>query len=238
MRRAVAAVLGFGVLALVAPAPAGAASVELMVVGKSRVLRKAAPVKLRARTVRVGGRRCAVGRATPLSVLAGARLPMRLKDYGSCSRSAADAGALYVRKVGPDRARGRDGWVYKVGHRLGTTGAADPSGPFGNGRLRRGQRVLWFWCALVAGRCPLTLEVRPEATQVAAGAALRVTVAGYDDDSARVAVGGATVRLGTSVTTTDGDGVAVVSAPAAGRVRLTAERDGMIRSFPRRITVR
>ena len=43
--------------ALAAPAGAGAASVELMVVGKSRVLREAAPAKLRARSVRVGGHR-------------------------------------------------------------------------------------------------------------------------------------------------------------------------------------
>ena len=117
-----------------------------MVVGKTRVLREAAPVKLRARSVRVGGRRCAVGRATPLSALAGTRLRLRLRDYGSCSRSPADAGSLYVRQVGPDRAGGPRGWVYKVGHRAGTTGAADPSGPFGTGRRLRGGRLLWFWC--------------------------------------------------------------------------------------------
>src|SRR5215212_11192198 len=117
-------------LALVLAVPAGsAASVELLVVGKTRVLREAAPVRLKARSVRVGGHRCAVGKATPLSVLAGTRLALRLRDYGSCGRSPADAGSLYVRKVGRDRARGSRGWVYKLGHRAGTTGAADPSGP-------------------------------------------------------------------------------------------------------------
>ena len=124
------------VLVLAVPAPAGAATVELMVVGKERVLREAGPVKLKSRSVRVGGRRCAVGRATPLSALAGTRLKLGFRDYGSCGRSPRDAGALYVKRIGSERARGADGWVYKVGRRAGTTGAADPSGPFGRGKLQ------------------------------------------------------------------------------------------------------
>jgi hypothetical protein len=237
MRRSV---LAFGVLTFaLGAAPAGAASVQVMVVGKERVLREAGPVRLKPRSVRVGGRRCAVGRATPLSVLAGTRLPLRLKDYGSCGSSAADAGALYVRQIGPDPARGQDGWVYKVGHRLGTTGAADPSGSFGTGRaLRGGQRVLWFWCEIDAGRCPLTLEVRPAATRVRPDAALAVRVVGYDDFGARRGIAGATVRLGSSVAITDGLGVARVTAPASGAARLVAEREGMVRSFPRRVVIR
>ena len=62
MRRALLVALA---LALGAPAGAGAATVEVMVVGKQRVLREPARVKLKPRWVRVGGRRCAVGRATP-----------------------------------------------------------------------------------------------------------------------------------------------------------------------------
>jgi hypothetical protein len=228
------------VLALAAPAGAGAASVELMVVGKQRVLREAAPVKLRARSVRVRGRRCAVGRATPLSVLAGTRLRMRVQDYGSCGRSPADAGALYVTQVGPDRRGGPRGWVYKVGRRAGTTGAADPSGPFGTGRrLRDGQRVLWFWCVQdrVTG-CQRTLEARPERPTVAPGAPLRVTVRGYDDNGRGVPAAGALVRLGGAQALTGADGVATVTAPAEpGPLALTAERHGMVRSFPRRVVV-
>jgi len=231
--------LAVGLLGLLLPAPAGAASVELMVVGKSRVLREAAPMKLRARSVRVGGRRCAVGRATPLSVLAGTRLRMRLQDYGRCGGSPRDAGALYVTQVGPDRRGGPAGWVYKVGHRAGTTGAGDPSGPFGTGRrLRDGQRLLWFWCVQDAGRqCQRTLEVRPSAVRAAPGAPVRVMVSGYDDNGRGVRVAGATVRLGSSLATTDADGVAVVTAPASGAARLVAEREGMVRSFPRRVVV-
>ena len=148
MRRLVLVAL---LLALAVPAPAGAASVQLMVVGKTRVLREAGPV--RAEGAVGAGRRAALrGRAaTPLSVLAGTRLKLRLRDYGACGRSARDAGSLYVRAVAGERAQGAAGWVYKVGRRAGTTGAADPSGPFGHGRLKRGARVLWFWCAQTGG---------------------------------------------------------------------------------------
>ena len=228
-------------VSLAAPAQsARPASVQVMVVGKTRVLRDAAPVALRARSVRVHGRRCAVGRATPLSALAGTRLRLRLQDYGSCGRSPADAGALYVTQVGPDRRGGARGWVYKVGHRAGTTGAADPSGPFGTGRrLRAGQRVLWFWCVQDRGQqCQRTLEARPERWTVAPDAPLRVTVRGYDDNGRGVPVAGAIVRLAGAEAVTGADGVAVVTAPArAGAARLTAERDGMVRAFPRRVVV-
>jgi len=229
-------VLAFVALALVVPAPAGAASVQLMVVGKTRVLREAGPVRLKARSVRVGGRRCAVGR-TPLSVLAGTRLSLRLRDYGSCGKSARDAGSLYVRAVAGERAKGAAGWVYKVGRRAGTTGAADPSGPFGRGRLKRGARVLWFWCAQTGGEaCQRTLEVS-SAGSVAAGGMLAVTVRGYDDNGNGVPVAGATVRLGSATAVTDASGVAQVVAPGAGRYRLIAERNGMVRSWPQKVSV-
>ncbi len=228
--------LAAAVFALAVPAPAGAASVQLMVVGKTRVLREAGPVRLKPRSVRVGGRRCALGR-TPLSVLAATRLKVRLRDYGACGRSARDAGSLYVRAVAGERAKGASGWVYKVGRRAGTTGAADPSGPFGHGRLKRGARVLWFWCAQTGGEaCQRTLEVS-SAGSVGAGGMLAVTVRGYDDNGNGVPVAGATVRLGAATAVTDASGVAHVVAPAAGAYRLTAERDGMVRSWPRKVTV-
>jgi hypothetical protein len=226
-------------LVLAVPAGASAASVELLVVGKTRVLHEAAPVRLKARSVRVGRHRCAVGKATPLSVLAGTRLALRLRDYGSCGRSPADAGSLYVRKVGPDRARGSRGWVYKLGHRAGTTGAADPSGPFGTGKRLRGGRLLWFWCEQNrANGCQRTLELRPDASTVAPGAPLRVTVRGYDDNGRGVAVAGALVRLGSASALTGADGAAVLTAPATpGALRATAEHAGMVRSFPERVVV-
>jgi hypothetical protein len=220
------------------PAPAGAATVELMVVGKERVLREAAPVTLKKRSVKVGGRRCAAGRATPLSVLAGTRLPLGFRDYGSCGRRVRDSGALYVRRVGPDRARGSDGWVYKVGRRAGTTGAADPSGPFGRGKLRPGARVLWFWCLQNAdSACQRTLEVTSPPT-VTLGSLLSVSVRAYDDSGRGVAVPGAVVRLGRATAETDASGAAQITAPSAGALKLTAERAGLVRSWPKKVTVR
>jgi hypothetical protein len=247
MRRA----LGLAVTALLAAAPAAssapapreaeaaAATVRTMVVGRTRVLRAARTVALRARTVRVRGRRCAAGAGTPLSVLAAAHLRMRIRDYGSCGRSARDAAGLYVVRIGSDGERGTGGWVYKVGRRVGTASAGDPAGPFGTGRgLRDGDRVLWFWCR-TAGRCQRTLEAVPERSGVAPGGALRVTVRGYDDTGGARMVAGATVRLGSARAVTGGDGTATLTAPSArGRARLVATMHGMIRSFPEAVTVR
>ena len=122
MRTLLLALLAGAVLA----APASAASVDVMVVGKRDVLVPAHAVSLKARSATVQGRRCALGKATPLSVLAGAGVPFTVRDYGSCSRRARDAGSLYVQRIGPDAARGRDGWVYKVGNRSGSAGRGRP----------------------------------------------------------------------------------------------------------------
>lgn len=225
---------------LAAPAAADArAKVDVMVVGKSAVLAGPERVALKARTARVGGKRCSIGRATPLSVLAGTGVAFSLRDYGACSRRARDAGLLYVRKVGPDRERGTDGWVYKVGRRSGSAAAADPAGSFGTGRLLRGgQRVLWFWCVKdPADSCQRTLEVTPARKRVEPGAPLSVTVRGYDEAGEGVRVAGAMVRLGDAAALTGGDGVATVTTPAAGRYRLRAEKPGMVVSFPVRVTV-
>ena len=162
----------------------------------------------------------------------------KLRDYGACSRRARDAGSLYVSKIGPDRERGRDGWVYKVGRRSGSAGAADPAGSFGTGRkLRAGQRVLWFWCVKnPADECQRTLATS-SARSVAPGAPLAVTVRGYDEAGRGVRVAGATVRLGGASAVTGADGVATVAAPAAGRYRVRAEKAGMVVSFGERVAV-
>ena len=225
---------------LCAPVPAEArAKVDLMVVGKRAVLAGPERVALKARSAKVGGERCALGRATPLSVLAGVGVAFGLTDYGSCSRRARDAGSLYVRRIGPDRERGSDGWVYKVGRRSGSAGAADPAGSFGTGRrLRGGQRVLWFWCVKDAhDLCQRTLEVAPSGKPVMAGGPLRVTVRGYDEAGSGAPVEGARVRVGDAAALTGADGVATLTAPAPGSYSVRAARTGMVISFPVRITV-
>ena len=230
MRRLVALAIAGAVLG--APAAADArARVHLMVVGKSAVLSGPKRVALVARTARVGGERCSIGRATPLSVLAGAGVSFSLKDYGACSRRARDAGSLYVRRIGPDREAGRDGWVYKVGRRAATAGAGDPGGPFGHGRLRARQRVTWFYCVR-ATDCQRTLEVRAKPT----AGGIVATVRGYDDAGDGVPVEGARVSAGavSGLTTADGR---VQLALASGTHRLVARKDGLVRSFTELVEV-
>ncbi|MBB4664743.1 hypothetical protein [Conexibacter arvalis] len=125
--------------------------VATKVVGKRGTVFGSRTVTASATTVKVGRKRCAVPAGTPLAALlaadrAGAPA-VKVADYGSCGRRAANSGGLYVTQVGSDRRRGQAGWVYAVNGRVGTAGAADPSGPFGSGRLRGGQKVVWFWCA-------------------------------------------------------------------------------------------
>jgi hypothetical protein len=220
-------------LLLALPATAESATVTTMVVGKSRVLHEAKPVRIvETRRVEVGSRRCTVNGATPLGALAALRLRMRLRDYGHCGRRPADAAGLFVTRLGPDGNRGQDGWVYKVGRKSPSTGAGDASGR----RLRGGDRLLWFWCHTQATRgCQRTLEATPDRTTAAPGESVRVSVRGYDDNGRGVPVEGATVALGAATAQTGPDGVATVTVPAAGRLRLVASKAGLVRSFPREV---
>ncbi len=225
--------------ALVCAAPAHAA--EVMVVGRDdKVLKAPKQVSLKARKLKVGARTCTVGARTPLSLLVATGLPVRARDQGVCGRSARDAGTIYVFSVAGQRERGRGGWVYKVGRRAGTAGAADPSGSFGNGRLlRSSDRVLWFWCELGATGCQRTRVARRAARTVAPGAPLRVTVSGYDDRGRGIRIAGATVGLRGATAVTDAAGVATLTAPAtAGAGSLTAQHPGSVRAAPVKVTVR
>ena len=217
-------------LLLAAPQAAQAASVTTMVAGKDRVLRSAKPVKLAdKRRVKVGSRRCTVSGRTPLGLLAATSLAIRVRDYGSCGRRPADAASLFVTRIGSDRNRGQDGWVYKVGRKVSSAGAGDRSGR----RLRAGDRLLWFYCrAQRTGGCQRTLEATPDRASAAPGEAVRVTVRGYDDQGRGIAVAGATVTLGSATATTDAAGVAQVVVPSAGRLTLGASRAGMVATFP------
>jgi hypothetical protein len=227
MRRAL---LVAALLLLAAPQAAQAASVTTMVAGKDRVLRSAKPVKLAdTRRVKVGSRRCTVSGRTPLGVLAATSLAVRVRDYGSCGRRPADAASLFVTRIGSDRNRSQDGWVYKVGRKVSSAGAGDRSGR----RLRAGDRLLWFYCrAQRTGGCQRTLEATPDRASVAPGETVSVTVRGYDDQGRGIAVAGATVTLGSATATTDAAGVAQVLVPAAGRLTLGAARTGMVPAFP------
>ena len=139
---------------------------------------------------------------------------------------------MFVQSIAGERNRGQNGWVYKVGHRAATAGAADPSGPFGRGRLEPGQRVTWFYCRLREGGCQRTLALSASAES----GTVDVTVRGYDDEGRGEPVEGATVRAGDVTALTAADGSARLALPA-GSHRLVAEKDGLIRSFPQRVAV-
>jgi hypothetical protein len=217
------------------PAAAAAPRVEVMVAGRTRVLRPATRVVARATTVRVGARRCAVAAGTPLAALAALRAPsFSLRDFGACSRrSPAASEGLFVQRIGGERNRGADGWVYKAGRRAPGLGA----GALG-ARLRAGTRLLWFWCRQGRGGCQRSLEVTASPARVAPGAPLAFTVRGYDDRGRGVAVAGALVRFAGARLRTGPDGtVAAVAPGTAGRRRVSAQAPGLVPSFPQEVVV-
>jgi hypothetical protein len=189
-------------------------------------------VSTAATSVGIGGRRCAVGSRTPLAALVRSRPGrLRFRDFGACSSRARDASGILVTGIGSDRNRGQRGWVYKVGRRAATAGAGDVAGPFGHGRLRARQRLMWFYCVRAAD-CQRTLELRTKPT---AGGVVAI-VRGYDDAGDGVPVEGAEVSTGsiTGITAADGR---VQLALTSGTHRLVARKDGLVRSFTERVEV-
>ena len=221
------------------------AAVDLMVVGRSRTLLAPRRVGLAGTSVAVAGRRCTIAAATPLAELERAArasaLNVVLHDYGHCGAATADAASLFVTQVAGDRNSGPNGWVYKVNGRAGSTGAADPGGPFGNGRrLRGGDQLVWFWCNAGAGQhCQRTLAIRLPDRTVARAAAVRVTVVGADDGGHAVAIAGAEVTLASAHATTGPSGSATLTAPAApGRYVVAATAPGLVPAFPAAVVIR
>lgn len=224
---------------------AAAPSVQSMIVGSTgAIVSPARTVTAGASAVRVGARSCAVGAATPLAVLTAVSRAggpgFALRDYGRCNSSPRNSGQLFVYSLAGQSNRGQNGWEYKVNGVSGTTGAGDPSGARGDGRLlSSGARVLWFWCQAVAGGCQRTLEVSPATTIVSRGAPLSVFVSGRDNEGRGVPIARAIVTLGTDFASTGSGGRASLIAPSApGRYQVSAGRPGLVPSFPETIVVR
>lgn len=191
-------------------------------------------VRASATFVRASGRRCAVRRGTPLAALVRARPGrLRLRDFGSCSASVRDGGGLFVSGIGGELNRGKAGWVYKIGSRAGTAGAAGPNGPFGRGLLRSRARVLWFYCR-DASACQRTLATAPQAL---GGGGVAVRVIAYDDEGRGAPAVGATVFVGGASAVTGPDGVAQLTV-APGTYPVRAEQSGLVRSFTETLVVR
>lgn len=221
-----------------AAAKQGEPVVEQLVVFRNQREVYGERVRARRATVDVGKRACAVAAATPLAALLRAKRlgKMRLRDYGSCSRKPADSSGLFVRAIRRDRNRGLNGWVYKVGAKLATAGAADPAGPFGNGRLRSRQQVVWFYCVFHEGSCQRSLGVDVELSS--GGATVAVT--GYDDSGEGKAIAGATVTARTAGAApvrrvTDSAGKATLPLAAGATYAVRARKKGLIPSFPEEV---
>lgn len=216
-------------LAVAAPPAAAAPTVRQLVVQKDGTARQG-KVTARKAHVHIHGDDCAVPSATPLAALLLSGQPgIKLHDYGSCSGRARDAGGLFVRSLGGDANKGADGWVYKVGKRWAPAGAADPAGPFGNGRLKDGAQVTWFYCRSDAQKpgCQRTLAVM---ASMGAGGEVHVHVVGYDDRGHGTPAANATVHAGEVEAKTDADGNADL-ALGPGRHFVYATKKGAIRSF-------
>jgi hypothetical protein len=222
MRRA--ARIGVAAAFLFAAAPAAADVNQLVVFRSGQAVQKLA--KAAGTQARVGSRSCAVPADTALAALLRSKVgPVRLHDYGSCSAKPADAAGLYVRRIRRDAAHGASGWVYKVGNKVASAGAADPSGPFGNGRLKPSARITWFYCHMKATGCQRTLAITK--VEPAGGGQVRVTVKAFDDRGKGKPSAGATVHAGTATAKTDKHGVATITASGG----VFAERKGLVRSF-------
>lgn len=213
------------VASLVAAAPAAAAapSVQLMVVGKTRMLKAPGAVTAKGTSVKIGRRRCRVAAGTALAALIDARLRPRVSNVAGC-----DPASMFVTKIGPDANRGIAGWQYKIGHASPSYSAGETAG-----RLRRGQRLLWFWCAR-ANACQHTLDFVLRSNRLTG--MTRVTVTGYDDNGHGTRVAGAAVHLdGGPAVMTGRDGTATIAVPP-GRHTLYASKAGLIQSFPQALT--
>jgi hypothetical protein len=215
-----------GVAVLVAAAPAGAAGprVRAMVVDRSGdVIAGVRSVRLDAFTFD----RCRIREGLPLAALRELRVGFRAR--GDCA-------SLYVFQVGSERARRQQGWVYKVGTRNGSAGAADPSGPFGNGPIRSGAEVVWFWCRR-ATNCQRTLTITGE-RHVARGGRMRLRVRGYDDFGRSRVIRGARVSFGSRSVRTNRRGLVDVRMSRSGLYRVRASKDGLVPAFPIGVRVR
>jgi len=221
--------VAIALLAVAAP-PAAAASaaaakpptVAMMVVGKTRTLMAARSVALKANSIKIGRRRCAVAAGTALTGLIDARLKPRVTNVAGC-----DPASMFVDKIGPDANRGIAGWEYKVGHASPSPSAGDPGG-----RLRAGQQLVWFWCTR-ASACQRTLALSVSGNRLSA--ATRVTVTGYDDNGHGTRIAGATVHVDSTTAVTGADGTATVLL-TPGRHTLFATKTGLVQSFPTVVT--
>jgi hypothetical protein len=213
----------------------GAPPIDQMVVFRSGKVLVDEGYRAKRTTATVSKRTCGIAAATAMAALVRSDPgPIGFHDYGDCTRRPADSAGLFVKAIRGERNRAQDGWVYKVGRKLATAGAADPAGSFGSGRLRSGADVIWFYCRQFStGSCQRSLELETEFD----GGRLTVTVRGYDDAGDGVEIAGATVHAGGETAKTDAGGQAALTLKR-GRHDVYAAKQGAIRSFTKRVTIK
>lgn len=230
--------------ARVAALPGAGPSIEMMIVGAGNVsLMQPVDMTVPSWTVETSRGVCGVEEGTPLAALADAHRAggpaFAVRDYGHCTSSPRNSGQLFVYSLDGETNHGQDGWEYKVDNRSGTTGAGDPSGPFGTGaRLRNGDELVWFWCAAVGSGCERTLGISAPAS-VAPGARMTVSVLGYDNEGRGSAMSGARVSIGGTAAVTGSAGTVTFRMPSrAALYTVRATRPGSVPSFPAVVRVR
>ncbi len=99
-------------------------------------------------------------------------------------------GQLFVRSIRGDRNRGQDGWIYKVGRRLGTRGRRRPRGAVRPRTAAHGAARHLVLLPLTRGELPAHAGAEGHAAR---RRLVTVIVRGYDDNGRGVTVPGATV---------------------------------------------
>src|SRR5258708_16242605 len=132
--------------AAINPGPA----INVMVVGAGNViLVRPRAISVPAAAVTTSHGPCGGAGATPLAALVDLRRvggpPFSVRDYGHCTSSPGNSGQLFVSSLDGGTNHGQHGLGEQGKSRSGPTGAGDPRGPFGNGRLLA-SRSPGPWC--------------------------------------------------------------------------------------------
>ena len=223
MKLILSAGLVAGLIAISAtPALAAPANVTVRVEGAASTLVDSAAVATTAQPVSKAGHDCS-------GTSAGGALEKA--TAGNWTAGWDPNFGHFVQGIMGETPSGDDYWSLWIDHKLSSVGACAAE-------LQEGDSVLFFvdTCHFDGTACsnapvlPLGLTAPASVTQ---GAAAQVTVVRYDASGAAAPVAGASV----GGATTDADGHATIAFPAAGVVRLKAEKPGFARSETETVAV-
>ena len=200
-----------------------------------RGARRPAEGQAEARTVKVGGKRCAAGARTALSALAATKLPLTSRTTAPARGGRASRARSTSARSRGERARaaaaGSTRSAAASARRAPRTRPARSATAAGCARAEGA----WFWCVKdAADACQRTLEVAAPRDVGAGRARSRVTVRGYDENGGGVPVAGVEVAPGAPWSRRRG--AATVTAP--GRAGTLTLRGRARRAWSRRSRAR